>query len=277
MAATAPLPAPPRPPLRAPAPHRPRPLRPHCSAATSGPALGDFRPPLGAARPPLGFFRRRSTRPAQRSAFSGGARPRRLPAPRFGRSALSAKGSSREEEPTQRLRVLIGRHSPRRHGEVRTITRSIVHPSYDPRRNDNDFMLLRLNKAVRFGSSIKKIRIANSCPTDGMRCSVSGWGTTRSPGAQLPRDLQCAGVQAFGREKCMRAYGRSITPNMFCAGVPQGGVDSCQGDSGGPLVCNGVLQGVVSWGMAVCGRKGQPGVYSNVCRAQSWIRRYIRG
>uniref|UniRef100_A0A8V0X3X2 Peptidase S1 domain-containing protein n=1 Tax=Gallus gallus TaxID=9031 RepID=A0A8V0X3X2_CHICK len=182
------------------------------------------------------------------------------------------------KQPSRDLRVLIGTDTLRDGtGEVRTITRSIVHPSYDPRRNDNDFMLLRLNKAVRFGSSIKKIRIANSCPTDGMRCSVSGWGTTRSPGAQLPRDLQCAGVQAFGREKCMRAYGRSITPNMFCAGVPQGGVDSCQGDSGGPLVCNGVLQGVVSWGMAVCGRKGQPGVYSNVCRAQSWIRRYIRG
>ncbi|OXB54418.1 UNVERIFIED_CONTAM: hypothetical protein H355_014019, partial [Colinus virginianus] len=93
---------------------------------------------------------------------------------------------------------------------------------------------------------------------------------------QLPKDLQCAGIQTFGREKCTRAYGRSITPNMFCAGVPQGGIDSCQGDSGGPLVCNGVLQGVVSWGMAVCGRKGQPGVYSNVCRAGPWIRRYIR-
>uniref|UniRef100_A0A669QDW9 Peptidase S1 domain-containing protein n=1 Tax=Phasianus colchicus TaxID=9054 RepID=A0A669QDW9_PHACC len=149
-----------------------------------------------------------------------------------------------------------------------SISRSIVHPSYNPRKNDNDFMLLRLNKPVRFSNSIKKIRLATRCPTDGMRCSVSGWGTTRSPGAQLPKDLQCAGVQAFGREKCMRAYGRSITPNMFCAGVPQGGVDSCQGDSGGPLVCDGVLQGVVSWGMAVCGRKGQPGVYSNVCRAQ---------
>ncbi|XP_010725519.2 kallikrein-14-like [Meleagris gallopavo] len=120
------------------------------------------------------------------------------------------------------LRVLIGTDTLRDGtGEVRTISRSIVHPSYNPRKNDNDFMLLRLNKPVRFSNNIKKIRLATRCPTDGMRCSVSGWGTTRSPGAQLPRDLQCAGVQAFGREKCMRAYGRSITPNMFCAGVPR--------------------------------------------------------
>uniref|UniRef100_A0A803XU58 Peptidase S1 domain-containing protein n=1 Tax=Meleagris gallopavo TaxID=9103 RepID=A0A803XU58_MELGA len=43
-------------------------------------------------------------------------------------------------------------------------------------------MLLRLNKPVRFSNNIKKIRLATRCPTDGMRCSVSGWGTTRSPG-----------------------------------------------------------------------------------------------
>lgn len=46
--------------------------------------------------------------------------------------------------------------------------------------------------------------------------------------AKLPQNLQCAAIQAFGRDKCARAYGNAITPNMFCAGVPQGGVDSCQ-------------------------------------------------
>ncbi|OXB54407.1 UNVERIFIED_CONTAM: hypothetical protein H355_003622, partial [Colinus virginianus] len=153
------------------------------------------------------------------------------------------------------LRVLIGTDTLRDGtGEVRTISRSIVHPSYNPRKNDNDFMLLRLNKPVRFSDRIKKIRIASRCPTDGMRCSVSGWGTTKSPGGTDP---------PWGGE----GGGGGTDPR---------GVEVVGGDSGGPLVCNGVLQGVVSWGMAVCGRKGQPGVYSNVCRAGPWIRRYIR-
>uniref|UniRef100_A0A8D0F5Z9 Peptidase S1 domain-containing protein n=1 Tax=Strix occidentalis caurina TaxID=311401 RepID=A0A8D0F5Z9_STROC len=161
------------------------------------------------------------------------------------------------------------------HGSSRSISKLQVHPAYNPRKNDNDFMLLRLNKPVQFSNSIKKIRLATRCPTEGLSCSVSGWGTTKSPGAKLPQNLQCAAIQTFGRYKCTRAYGAAITPNMFCAGVPQGGIDSCQGDSGGPLVCNGVLQGVVSWGMAVCGRRGQPGVYSNVCRAVPWIRKWV--
>ncbi|XP_071588941.1 kallikrein-14-like [Heliangelus exortis] len=181
-------------------------------------------------------------------------------------------------QPIRDLRVLIGTDTLRDGtGVVRSISRLWVHPAYNPRKNDNDFMVLRLDKPVQFSNSIKKIQLATKCPTAGMRCSVSGWGTTKSPGAKLPKNLQCAAIQSFGRESCSRAYGSAITPNMFCAGVPRGGVDSCQGDSGGPLVCGGVLQGVVSWGMAVCGRRGQPGVYSNVCRATPWIRRFLTG
>ncbi|NXW62207.1 KLK14 protein, partial [Eurystomus gularis] len=180
------------------------------------------------------------------------------------------------KQPTRDLRVLIGTDTLRDGtGQVRTIMKLQVHPAYNSYKNDNDFMLLKLDKPVQFGNNVKKIRLATRCPMGGMRCSVSGWGTTKSPGAKLPQKLQCAAIQVFNMEKCSRAYGRSITPNMFCAGVPQGGIDSCQGDSGGPLVCGGVLQGVVSWGMAVCGRRGQPGVYSNVCRATPWIRKVI--
>ncbi|XP_068280844.1 LOW QUALITY PROTEIN: transmembrane protease serine 9-like [Nyctibius grandis] len=176
-------------------------------------------------------------------------------------------------QPINAVQVLIGTDTLRdRTGVVRLVSRFVVHPQYNPRKNDNDFMLLRLNKPVEFNDNIKKIRIATRCPTDGMRCSVSGWGTTKSPGGNCsPQNLQCAAIQTFGPNRCARAYGNLITPNMFCAGVPQCSIDSCQGDSGGPLVCGGALQGVVSWGMAVCGRRGQPGVYSNVCRAAPWI------
>ncbi|KAM6032530.1 LOW QUALITY PROTEIN: kallikrein-7-like [Theristicus caerulescens] len=179
------------------------------------------------------------------------------------------------KQPPSNIRVLIGTDTLQdRMGQVRGVSRVFVHPSYNRLRNDKDFMLLRLSEPVRFGNNVKKIRLPTRCPVEGMRCTVSGWGTTKSPGATLPKDLQCATIETFGRDKCARAYGNAITPNMFCAGVPQGGIDSCQGDSGGPLVCNGVLQGVVSWGMAVCGQ-GQPGVYANVCRAASWIRSLI--
>ena len=59
---------------------------------------------------------------------------------------------------------------------------------------------------------------------------------------------------------------------MLCAG--EEGKDSCQGDSGGPLFRddgNGVQQfGIVSHGLG-CGRKGDPGVYSQVDHYRTWI------
>lgn len=49
-----------------------------------------------------------------------------------------------------------------------------------------------------------------------------------------------------------------------------------QGDSGGPLVCKGQLQGLVSWGMERCALPGYPGVYTNLCKYQTWIQKTIQ-
>ena len=47
-----------------------------------------------------------------------------------------------------------------------------------------------------------------------------------------------------------------------------------QGDSGGPLVCefnnSWVQVGIVSWGIG-CGRRGYPGVYTEVSFYKDWI------
>uniref|UniRef100_A0A674H2Z6 Peptidase S1 domain-containing protein n=1 Tax=Taeniopygia guttata TaxID=59729 RepID=A0A674H2Z6_TAEGU len=151
-------------------------------------------------------------------------------------------------QPARDLQVLIGTTSLRAGtGQVRGVQGLQVHPRYDPRRNDNDFMLLHLDAPVQFGPRVKRIRLAARCPRAGQNCSVSGWGTTKSPGARLPRDLQCAQVQTFGPRQCARAYGNAVTPNMFCAGVPQGGVDSCQVSPGVPRcaqVCVRCVSGV---------------------------------
>uniref|UniRef100_A0A674IVV1 Peptidase S1 domain-containing protein n=1 Tax=Terrapene triunguis TaxID=2587831 RepID=A0A674IVV1_9SAUR len=197
--------------------------------------------------------------------------------------------------------------------QIRRIRKFFVHPGYNRRRYDNDFMLLELDAPAQLNSYVNTINLATSCPSPGTPCIVSGWGTISSP-----RSMACWGVEggveaglnvySVSQDRCQGSYGSIITENMFCAGMEKGGIDSCQvrghpgergrcrvseltqlntlyplrpanasqpGDSGGPLVCNGQLQGVVSWGMSVCALPGRPGVYANVCKAAQWVRSTI--
>ena len=77
-----------------------------------------------------------------------------------------------------------------------------------------------------------------------------------------------------------------MAKGQFCADVPEGGKDACLGDSGGPLITkdekdnNGAatLIGVVSWGIE-CGKKDQPGMYSEVSSFLStgWLQDALEG
>uniref|UniRef100_A0A8C3H9P6 Peptidase S1 domain-containing protein n=1 Tax=Chrysemys picta bellii TaxID=8478 RepID=A0A8C3H9P6_CHRPI len=186
--------------------------------------------------------------------------------------------------------------------QIRRIRNFFVHPSYNLCPRDNDFMLLELDEPAQLNNYVNTINLATRCPSPGTRCSVSGWGTIRSPQRLRPAILQCADLYSVSQARCQDVYWGRITENMFCAGVEQGGISSCkmdllwvgactlgawlcfadvfalslQGDSGGPLVCNGQLQGVVSWGKSVCALPGQPRVFANVCKAAEWVRRTIR-
>uniref|UniRef100_A0A8C3SYP3 Peptidase S1 domain-containing protein n=1 Tax=Chelydra serpentina TaxID=8475 RepID=A0A8C3SYP3_CHESE len=160
--------------------------------------------------------------------------------------------------------------------QIRRIRNFFVHPGYNLRPRDNDFMLLELDAPAQLNSYVNTIDLATRCPSPGTRCGVSGWGTIRSPQRLFPAIMQCADLYSVSQARCQASYGNMITENMFCAGAEQGGIGSCQGDSGGPLVCNGQLQGVVSWGTSVCALRGRPGVYANVCKAAQWVRRTIR-
>nr|XP_028597456.1 kallikrein-14-like [Podarcis muralis] len=180
--------------------------------------------------------------------------------------------------PRPGMKVCLGKHNLKRveQGEqCLDIAEVKVYPGYNRRQNDKDFMLLRLRPCARLSETVKTINLPTSSPTDGSVCSVSGWGTIRSPQAQLPAQLQCADVNVVPTSQCNMAYRGAITPFMMCAGVQEGGTDSCQGDSGGPLTCGGQLEGVVSWGTQVCAQRGNPGVYAKVCCVVPWIRETI--
>uniref|UniRef100_A0A8C3SYM3 Peptidase S1 domain-containing protein n=1 Tax=Chelydra serpentina TaxID=8475 RepID=A0A8C3SYM3_CHESE len=158
--------------------------------------------------------------------------------------------------------------------QIRRIRNVFVHPGYNRRPLDNDFMLLELDAPAQLNNYVNTINLATRCPSPGTRCVVSGWGTIRSP-----QSMACWGVGgrlSVSQARCQDIYRGRITENMFCAGVEQGGISTCKGDSGGPLVCNGKLQGVVSWGKSICARPGQPRVYANVCKAVQWVRSTIR-
>uniref|UniRef100_A0A8C4TMG1 trypsin n=1 Tax=Erpetoichthys calabaricus TaxID=27687 RepID=A0A8C4TMG1_ERPCA len=154
------------------------------------------------------------------------------------------------------------------------VAKAIKHPGYSYWTDDNDFMLIKLQRPVQFNEYIQPIQLANSCAPAGSQCLVSGWGNLKISEVQYPDVLQCLQVPILSDATCRQAYKNEITSNMFCAGFMEGGRDSCQGDSGGPLVCDGVLQGVVSWGDE-CAKENAPGVYAKVCNYNAWVAEII--
>ncbi|XP_074837456.1 trypsin-3-like [Carettochelys insculpta] len=176
------------------------------------------------------------------------------------------------------LRVHLGDYDIRKKDgteQIRKILNYFVHPKYNLCPRDNDLMLLELDEPAELNDHVETIKLATRCLTSKTQCHVSGWGTIKSPKKKYPKVLQCANVHSFSQAECRAIYPGKITKNMLCAGVEKAGLGTCKGDSGGPLVCNGKLQGVVSWGTRVCGRKGKPGVYGNVCKAVRWVKNVI--
>jgi trypsin len=140
------------------------------------------------------------------------------------------------------------------------------HPDYNPQLIDYDVSLLHVASPFRLGNDVAIIGLPSSTTSwpPGTSALVSGWGKVNETSESSPY-LQSVTVQMISESTCKQKYGESsITSRMLCAGVDGAGKATCQGDSGGPLVIDNVLAGIVSWGIKGCGRKGYPGVFSNV-------------
>ncbi|KAK5601924.1 hypothetical protein CRENBAI_019105 [Crenichthys baileyi] len=174
-------------------------------------------------------------------------------------------------------KVLAGKHDldrPEEPGEqLVEISRIISHQEYDTWTKDSDVALLKLKRPLVFNDLVRPINIWLAPLPEMMKCTITGWGSTRENGPRVNR-LQEVNVSLMASDVCNEYYNGRVRPSMFCAGKDEGGMDACQGDPGGPLSCftgtRHELAGLVSWGVG-CGRAKKPGVYTKVQQHVEWI------
>ncbi|KAJ7989999.1 hypothetical protein DPEC_G00310300 [Dallia pectoralis] len=148
---------------------------------------------------------------------------------------LTAAHCFPSSDPTGLL-VYLGRqsqHNINQYEVSSSVTKIIVHPSYNSTTNDNDVCLLQLLSTVTFTDYIQPVCLAAGGSTfyTGTHSWVTGWGDI-STGVSLPSPgtLQEVEVPIVGNRQCSCLYAgmHSITNNMICAGLLAGGKDACQ-------------------------------------------------
>lgn len=157
-----------------------------------------------------------------------------------------------------------------------------VHPDYnkDAINKLHDIAIIKLAEDVTFSKYVKPICLPfdadiAAMPIEDEEFTVTGWGQTET---ELVSRLQLhVEINGKSNDLCNQVFGVAnvtLTDTHLCVGG-DAGRDSCKGDSGGPLLrlvtTNWYQVGVVSFGAKRCGRKGYPGIYTNVAKYLDWI------
>jgi len=176
------------------------------------------------------------------------------------------------------IRLHAGSNDLQKGGQLRNVTRIVIHEDWDDRTNENDIALLQVTSPFDFEANhistinyLETVADHETQAADGELLSVIGWGHTQEGATRTERLLRKVTVPVIRTETCNRNYSGTVLDGMFCSGI--GGKDSCQGDSGGPIstLSDDPQQvGIVSWGYG-CARTNYPGVYTRLADYSSWI------
>ncbi|XP_072841907.2 ovochymase-2 isoform X1 [Pogona vitticeps] len=202
---------------------------------------------------------------------------------------ITAAHCFKEKEQYKDLwRVVVGAHDiqdEEQNSQKRSVKQYIPHPDFNATTTDSDIALVQLTEPLEFNHYVRPVCLPkrNETVEPSTVCVITGWGIQFEDG-EKSRKLHQLEVPILVSEECQQYYKNhsgSLNERMFCAGFPaEGGKDACTGDSGGPLVCPSedsiyyTLNGIISWGLG-CGRKGYPGVYTNVASFIDWIGQHI--
>ncbi|CAL8146217.1 unnamed protein product [Orchesella dallaii] len=162
-------------------------------------------------------------------------------------------------------------------------------------RTYNDIALLRLDRDITFGPTVKALRLADKGfdPLEHSKTAlIAGWGTTSS--GRVVGHLQKANVILRSDERCFqlsnyRRFGELRDKLMCVGGIVDGewSTGTGSGDSGGPAICrdgngNPVLCGVTSFsiGGVECvleQTEGScyPSVFAEVGNFKEWVEQKV--
>ena len=107
--------------------------------------------------------------------------------------------------------AIIGRHDLRDNdGEVIKARRELPHPSYNPSRTDNDFMLVFLERPTTQDVDIVRVNSDPAKPRVGETCTVMGWGDTdiRGDVSDLSDVLLEVDVDVITNKQCDASSGK---------------------------------------------------------------------
>merc|ERR1712037_680893 len=191
--------------------------------------------------------------------------------------------------------VVVGRHD-RNHkdGEGIGVAKELIYPNYDEDAEDNDIMLLFLDRPVDL-DYVKFAAVTGDYVGIAVPVTVVGWGEMGGyhddEVSTSADELQEVHLLTISNQECAKSRGEvdgskddyhgQITSSMLCATHPKR-MDSCSGDSGGPLVKKSEsgddeefdLVGIVSWGTE-CAHDDFPGVYARISAEYNWIKKEV--
>ena len=199
-------------------------------------------------------------------------------------AAHCVKGGKRKQ-----LSVFAGGASisPKRRPPRIKVTRVVVDPKYNGRKDSSDFAVLSLARSPGIPPIELPTRSEDRSATrPGRIVRSGGWGTKSAWGFRTAQRLKATKEQVYRPRKCDRLYGKDrgfIAASMICALGKRVGrfhsrlpfhATTCLGDSGGPVVANTPngprLVGVVSAGIFPCGL-GAPSIYARVSSRLGFI------
>ncbi|XP_045488046.1 trypsin-1-like [Pieris rapae] len=166
------------------------------------------------------------------------------------------------------IQVVVGTNQLNGPGDSYSVSKIFYYPKYNSSFIVKfDMALLKLDKAIKFGSQVKAIDLPKSDTKEGANMVVTGFKTARDK--FVTNNLQEKYVTSISNKKCKRYLG-FINEFNLCSEDKSESVGDAEyfHGTGGPLVENNKLVGILSQFFGTL-----PALHNRVYKYKGWIKK----